>query len=590
MKFKILLCVFINISNFCIGQINLTSGLQLYLPFNGNALDASGNGNNAIINGPVLTTDQYGNANSAYQFDGINDFMEIANNASINLGTGLSLVAKVYPTGFYNGTCQGNAIFQKGNTDFLPGWYTLRYSDQPYDNSCFNYSPNFENFNMHVQVLGSFPFGTSVGSAGAPPYIQQNNWYCVVATWDNDSIRLYINGVLTCKYFSPIPIGSNNDNLFIGKMNNPTFPYWLHGKLDELRIYNRAINQAEIDSLCSFNQSPPPNCISTNTIDITTGIDVNNNQLLFNSTANVMDPLWKISNPSVGYSGATGISLPNAYIAKMQGVSLPWMLYPATTVGTPPSFGNWLTAWPDAIQSTVLNNNTTPNYYEIYFDRTFTMCAADSIVIDVRFAADNYVDYIVLMDATSNLIIDTIDNGNATNTAIPAYLNSLSIAAPYYKYLPAGKYIMRCRAGNSPLSSIPNPFSFYLAGSIKSATNNSSLLTNFSDVSCTTSANCFTNNSSIGKVCQVYIPNAFTPNQDGDNDCFKPITNSIYTDYNFSIFNRWGEQVFTSKNPDGCWNGQYKNSPCEMGTYFYYLTGTINCGKIVQKGDVILVR
>ena len=52
-----------------------TNGLVGYWPFNGNANDESGNGNNGTVNGATLTTDRFGNSNSAYSFDGINDYI-----------------------------------------------------------------------------------------------------------------------------------------------------------------------------------------------------------------------------------------------------------------------------------------------------------------------------------------------------------------------------------------------------------------------------------------------------------------------------------------------------------------------------------
>ena len=50
-----------------------TSGLVGWWPFNGNANDESINGNNGVVNGPILTTDRFGNSNKAYSFDGVND-------------------------------------------------------------------------------------------------------------------------------------------------------------------------------------------------------------------------------------------------------------------------------------------------------------------------------------------------------------------------------------------------------------------------------------------------------------------------------------------------------------------------------------
>ena len=61
-----------------------TNGLVGYWPFNGNANDVSGNGNNGTVNGATLTTDRFGNANSAYSFDGVDDFINKNNWSSLN--------------------------------------------------------------------------------------------------------------------------------------------------------------------------------------------------------------------------------------------------------------------------------------------------------------------------------------------------------------------------------------------------------------------------------------------------------------------------------------------------------------------------
>ena len=61
-----------------------TNGLVGWWPFNGNANDESGNGNNGTVNGATLTADRNGKANSAYSFDGVNDFIEVAQNQTLN--------------------------------------------------------------------------------------------------------------------------------------------------------------------------------------------------------------------------------------------------------------------------------------------------------------------------------------------------------------------------------------------------------------------------------------------------------------------------------------------------------------------------
>ena len=92
MKRLILPIVFLFICNLSIAQIcnksqlpfNLQNGLVGYYPFCGNANDGSGNGNNGVVAGATLTTDRFGNANSAYNFNG-SSVISVANNASLNI-------------------------------------------------------------------------------------------------------------------------------------------------------------------------------------------------------------------------------------------------------------------------------------------------------------------------------------------------------------------------------------------------------------------------------------------------------------------------------------------------------------------------
>lgn len=103
----------------------------------------------------------------------------------------------------------------------------------------------------------------------------------------------------------------------------------MHAVLDEVRLYNCAINQQEVEALCST-------CTVTNKLNITTRIDLYNNQILFSQTTDITHLLWKISNPVIGLPNSIGVNPRTAYIAKMQGASLPSMLYQSATVGTPP--------------------------------------------------------------------------------------------------------------------------------------------------------------------------------------------------------------------------------------------------------------
>ena len=94
--------------------------------------------------------------------------------------------------------------------------------------------------------------------------------------------------------------------------------------------------------------------------------------------------------------------------------------------------------------------------------------------------------------------------------------------------------------------------------------------------------------------CPAFVPNAFTPNDDGKNDEVHPLFQSdcAINDYNFAIFNRFGEAVFKSRNPSEKWNGRLHGVPAETSTYFYYLEykGGYDKKSYSQKGDITLIR
>lgn len=89
-----------------------------------------------------------------------------------------------------------------------------------------------------------------------------------------------------------------------------------------------------------------------------------------------------------------------------------------------------------------------------------------------------------------------------------------------------------------------------------------------------------------------YIPNAFTPNNDGINDCFGLKHWGGMEEFELSIYNRWGERVFLSKNPSDCWNGILKGILQPPGTYIYLVKVKSSCtnGVVQRKGHITLIR
>lgn len=269
-KVLVLLLVFSN-SSFC--QVNLNLGLRAYYPFSGNANDVSGNNNNPVFNNAILTADRLGNPNSAYHFDGATTYMRILNSVSLNATDKLSLVAWVRPQGFYPGPCHGNSILMKGDADFLPGNYLLRYDDNAFLNGTQCSVPVDP---LHQNFYGG---GLVMPQPGYTPYIQANQWYSVIATYDGTTARLYINCQLIFSRTQGGATFTNTADLYIGRFNSASFPYWVNGDIDEVRIYDRAINQDEVNVLggciapvsCNNWLSTPgdPSYLTAGDIDVT---------------------------------------------------------------------------------------------------------------------------------------------------------------------------------------------------------------------------------------------------------------------------------------------------------------------------------
>jgi len=89
----------------------------------------------------------------------------------------------------------------------------------------------------------------------------------------------------------------------------------------------------------------------------------------------------------------------------------------------------------------------------------------------------------------------------------------------------------------------------------------------------------------------IYIPNAFTPNGDGHNDVLKITAPGLKKLLYFTVFNRWGQEVFRTTDPGMGWNGCLKGNPLDAGTFVCMVEAIDYTGKVIQrKGTVLLIR
>jgi hypothetical protein len=218
-------------------------GLVGWWPFNGNANDESGNGNDGTpLNGVALTTDRFGSVNSAYNFDGIDDYIQHLYPGPS--GTGITL-SYWFKTDRYVTSGNYSDVFSYGGSS----WGTL-----------------FEaNFN-HWSAQTSGPcFGPSLTAAGTlisrgSDYVPDSSlWHQAVIilplnATNLEATRIFLDGVEltgTCSfanYGAPtINIGTSN-SIRIGKgYQNGALNF--EGGLDDIAIYNRALTPQEIQNL-----------------------------------------------------------------------------------------------------------------------------------------------------------------------------------------------------------------------------------------------------------------------------------------------------------------------------------------------------
>lgn len=223
---------------------NLDDGLVLNLPFTGNTNDISGNNNNGTNNGAVLTTDRHGNANSAYQFNGSTNYIDIADANSLDVTQNATFSVWVYQTGesfdSWN-NAYTSRIIEKGNAGIDNG-YLL---DAVHNTNTVGSSDYCGANQNRVRFIG----GNGTNGTSCFGF---NLWTHICVTFNNGEIKIYLNGVLDKSYSGLskyIPV--NNLPVRIGATQPISgFEYAsFKGKIDDIRIYNRALSASEIVQL-----------------------------------------------------------------------------------------------------------------------------------------------------------------------------------------------------------------------------------------------------------------------------------------------------------------------------------------------------
>lgn len=225
---------------------NLNYGLVAYYNFNnGNLNDSSGNANNIVFNNAVATADRFGRAGNAYRFTA-GAYMRVSTSASLS-PIQITLMAIVRFHNYYAGLAWGNSILMKGPSDPSPGVYGLRVHPISYD-----YTTPLD---TTKETFGGFyGDGSSAGITDNSFFIHGGDWNIVVYTYDGFICKIYVNGILKSSRTTPFGFNANTNDLYIGKTENPSFPYNFDGDIDEIRIYNRAVSPFFVEKLNSLTE------------------------------------------------------------------------------------------------------------------------------------------------------------------------------------------------------------------------------------------------------------------------------------------------------------------------------------------------
>ena len=220
-----------------LAQIDLTSDLILCLPMNGNANDYSGNNNNGVLSGVTPTVNRFGAANSAYHFDGVSNYISVPSSNSINkieTNDELSITAWCKPLAWYP-TWNIFGIVEKYNPSSDWGWaFALQNAN---GNGSGNDAIFISNYPAYFETNLSVTLG-------------QWAFYALTYSKSNQTMKFYKNGNLI-QTFNNAGLALENTgsgSVYIG-FSPVGINEFSNGDIDDLRLYNRALTDQEINAL-----------------------------------------------------------------------------------------------------------------------------------------------------------------------------------------------------------------------------------------------------------------------------------------------------------------------------------------------------
>jgi hypothetical protein len=232
-----------------------TDGLVGWWPFNGNANDESGNGNDGTVYGATLTEDRFGNAGSAFSFDGVDDFINVLNNDELSLTSDEFSISAWYATAPSIIADNRNILCKSNGPGAQNKWILMKSEGGGF------YPEGVGLLTSPIINAAAFNGFTSVTDPS-----EYNNWNHILITKINDSINLYLNGEISSVASITSNISPSVADLRIGgdEINSVDNAKFWSGLLDDIAIYNRALTEQEIQNLHTSTTPAPCAALPTN--------------------------------------------------------------------------------------------------------------------------------------------------------------------------------------------------------------------------------------------------------------------------------------------------------------------------------------
>jgi hypothetical protein len=237
------------------------NGLSGWWPFNGNADDESNNGNDGIVYDANLTQDRYGNPNSAYNFNGVSDYIEVLDDNSLDFTNSYSLSAWYRTTDNF---AYNQTILGKGNDIGGSGYnMTINSAIISYDNLQIQ-----SGFNNGLEFVD----GVINGAAMIPSVdIFTINWHHIIGTYDGNTAKLYIDGVLMDTIQIEFSLSISEQPLLFGNETNTLYRYF-EGDIDDIGMWNRALTN---DEVLKLHRASSPETSTNTSGHIINNFDIN---------------------------------------------------------------------------------------------------------------------------------------------------------------------------------------------------------------------------------------------------------------------------------------------------------------------------